>query len=116
MLCKYALAPLCNLAAAHHQSSACERSWYVYNPAIQLAQVGTELSEWFATGMQYRCSSIPLCSWHKPAYMLLAAASVCDLLLQFRVKMVTADDDSVTDIVVEGDKEEIERMSKVGDR
>lgn len=31
---------------------------------------------------------------------------------QFRVKMVTADDDSVTDIVVEGDKEEIERLSK----
>lgn len=27
--------------------------------------------------------------------------------------MVTADDDSVTDIVVEGDKEEIERLSKV---
>lgn len=32
--------------------------------------------------------------------------------MQFRVKMVTADDDSVTDIVVEGDKEEIERLSK----
>jgi hypothetical protein len=31
---------------------------------------------------------------------------------QVRVKMVTADDDSVTDIVVEGDKEEIQRMSK----
>jgi hypothetical protein len=27
--------------------------------------------------------------------------------------MVTADDDSVTDIVVEGDKEEIERLAKV---
>lgn len=36
------------------------------------------------------------------------------LLVQFKVKMVTADDDSVTDIVVEGDKEEIERLSKVG--
>jgi hypothetical protein len=30
-----------------------------------------------------------------------------------RVKMVTADDDSVTDIIVEGDREELERMSKV---
>jgi hypothetical protein len=27
--------------------------------------------------------------------------------------MVTADDDSVTDIVVEGDKEELERLSRV---
>lgn len=34
--------------------------------------------------------------------------------VQFKVKMVTADDDSVTDIVVEGDKEEIERLAKVG--
>lgn len=31
---------------------------------------------------------------------------------EFKVKMVTADDDSVTDIVVEGDEEEIERMRK----
>jgi hypothetical protein len=32
--------------------------------------------------------------------------------LQVRVKMVTSDDEAVTDIVVEGDKEELERMSK----
>lgn len=31
---------------------------------------------------------------------------------QFAVKMVTADDDSTTDIVVEGDTEEVTRMSK----
>lgn len=30
-----------------------------------------------------------------------------------QVKMVTADDDSVTDIVVEGDDEEIDRMRYV---
>ena len=29
-----------------------------------------------------------------------------------QVKMVTADDDSTTDIVVEGDQEEVTRMSK----
>jgi len=33
--------------------------------------------------------------------------------LQFRVKMTTADDEKTTDIVVEGDKEEIERFCKV---
>lgn len=32
---------------------------------------------------------------------------------QFKVKMVTSDDDMTTDIVVEGDQEEITRMSKV---
>jgi hypothetical protein len=31
---------------------------------------------------------------------------------EFKVKMVTADDDSVTDIVVEGDEEEIDRMRR----
>lgn len=31
---------------------------------------------------------------------------------EFKVKMVTADDDSVTDIVVEGDEEEIERFRR----
>jgi len=30
----------------------------------------------------------------------------------FKVKMVTADDEQTTDIIVEGDKEEIERMTK----
>lgn len=29
-----------------------------------------------------------------------------------QVKMVTADDEQTTDIIVEGDKEEIERMTK----
>ena len=33
--------------------------------------------------------------------------------VQFRVKMTTADDEKTTDIVVEGDKEEIERFCKV---
>jgi hypothetical protein len=32
---------------------------------------------------------------------------------QFKVKMVTADDEKTTDITVEGDKEEIERFWKV---
>lgn len=31
---------------------------------------------------------------------------------EFKVKMVTADDDATTDIVVEGDEEEIDRMRK----
>ena len=31
---------------------------------------------------------------------------------QWQVKMVTADDDSVTDIVIEGDEEEAERFRK----
>lgn len=31
---------------------------------------------------------------------------------QFKVKMVTSDDDSVTDIIVEGDEEEIDRFRK----
>lgn len=31
---------------------------------------------------------------------------------EFRVKMVTADDDQTTDIVVEGDEEEIDRMRR----
>lgn len=31
---------------------------------------------------------------------------------EFKVKMVTADDDMTTDIVVEGDDEEIDRMRK----
>jgi hypothetical protein len=31
---------------------------------------------------------------------------------EFRVKMVTADDDATTDIVVEGDDEEIERFRR----
>ena len=31
---------------------------------------------------------------------------------QFKIKMVTSDDDSVTDIVVEGDEEEIDRFRK----
>lgn len=31
---------------------------------------------------------------------------------EFKVKMVTSDDDSVTDIVVEGDEEEIDRMRR----
>ncbi len=34
--------------------------------------------------------------------------------MQFKVKMVSTDDDRATDIVVEGDKEEIERFWKVG--
>lgn len=34
------------------------------------------------------------------------------LLQHLQVKMVTADDDSTTDIVVEGDTEEVTRMSK----
>ena len=33
--------------------------------------------------------------------------------VQFKVKMVSTDDDRATDIVVEGDKEEIERFWKV---
>lgn len=33
-------------------------------------------------------------------------------LVQSQVKMVTADDDSTTEIVVEGDTEEVTRMSK----
>ena len=32
---------------------------------------------------------------------------------QFRVKMTTSDDEMTTDIVAEGDKEEIERFCKV---
>lgn len=35
---------------------------------------------------------------------------------QFRVKMVTATDDQTTDIIVEGDKEEIERFWKVQEK
>jgi hypothetical protein len=35
------------------------------------------------------------------------------LSLQVRVKMVTADDEATTDIIVEGDREEITRLSKV---
>ena len=31
---------------------------------------------------------------------------------EFQVKMTTSDDDRVTDIVVQGDEEEIERMRK----
>ena len=34
-------------------------------------------------------------------------------VLQFKVKMVTEDDDSVTDIIVEGDVEEIDRFRRV---
>lgn len=41
---------------------------------------------------------------------------MCQHLLQswrfLQIKMVTADDDSTTDIVVEGDQEEVTRMSK----
>lgn len=36
--------------------------------------------------------------------------------VQIKVKMVTADDEQTTDIIVEGDKEEIERFWKVGMR
>ena len=34
------------------------------------------------------------------------------MLEQVKVKMVTADDDMTTDVIVEGDKEEIERMRR----
>lgn len=37
---------------------------------------------------------------------------VLQLLGNMQVKMVTTDDDSTTDIVVEGDQEEVTRMSK----
>jgi hypothetical protein len=36
----------------------------------------------------------------------------CVWVLDWQVKMVTADDEQTTDILVEGDKEEIERMTK----
>jgi hypothetical protein len=51
--------------------------------------------------------------------MLFAVWRVSHLLsvmcfsLQVRVKMVTADDEATTDIIVEGDREEITRLSKV---
>ena len=41
------------------------------------------------------------------------SADPMSCLLQFAVKMVTADDDQTVDIVVEGDVEEIERFCKV---
>ena len=40
------------------------------------------------------------------------AAAGIDKCYALQVKMVTADDDSTTDIVVEGDQEEVTRMSK----
>ncbi len=47
----------------------------------------------------------------KPQHCCNVAAGIdrCHVL---QVKMVTADDDSTTDIVVEGDQEEVTRMSK----
>ena len=42
----------------------------------------------------------------------MQAATAADIRLCLQVKMVTADDDSTTDIVVEGDTEEVTRMSK----
>ena len=47
----------------------------------------------------------------KPQHCCKAAAGT-DRCYALQVKMVTADDDSTTDIVVEGDQEEVTRMSK----
>lgn len=42
--------------------------------------------------------------------MVMLEADAQEAVVQ--VKMVTADDDSTTDIVIEGDQEEVTRMSK----
>lgn len=50
--------------------------------------------------------------WHfnENVKMVMLEADAQEAVVQ--VKMVTADDDSTTDIVIEGDQEEVTRMSK----
>lgn len=82
--------------------------------------IGISARKTLLFGIQSCCSERISLTLHVPLPRLFARPDAaghsvpCHASRQVRVKMVTADDDSVTDIVVEGDREELERMSKVG--